>query len=80
MGSACHQLGVFEVLPRLQQLIQEYDVNHQIELKGAFCLGVCARGVVLKLEDTIIENVNIGNVEEKFVHEVLNKLKETVSE
>lgn len=75
MGSACHQLGVYDVLPRLQELIYEHHVESQIELKGAFCLGVCARGVVLKLDDEIITDVNKRNVEEKFVSEVLSRLE-----
>jgi NADH:ubiquinone oxidoreductase subunit E len=75
MGSACHQSGVYDVLPRIQQLIIDHDVESQIELKGAFCLGVCARGVVLKLDDMIIADVNGKNVEEKFVNEILNRLK-----
>lgn len=79
MGSACHQNGVYEVLPQLQQLIQEYDLGDRIELKGAFCLGVCARAMVLKLDDTLITDVNIQNVEQKFLHEVVNRLKGTNS-
>jgi NADH:ubiquinone oxidoreductase subunit E len=80
MGSACHQLGIFEVLPRLQQLIQEYDLEEQIEIKGAFCLGVCARGTVIKLDDTFIVDVNIHNVEGKFINEVMTRLEGTVSQ
>jgi len=75
MGSACHQLGVYDVLPRLQSLIRSYELEDQLELKGAFCLGICARGVVLKLDNTIIQEVSAKNVEEKFVNEVLTRLK-----
>lgn len=74
MGSACHQSGVYDVLPRLQQLITDHGVDSQIELKGAFCLGVCARGVVLKLDDIIIGDVNGSNVDQKFTKEILSRL------
>jgi len=30
MGSACHQLGVYDVLPRLQELIVEYELEEAI--------------------------------------------------
>lgn len=63
------------MLPQLQQLIIDYQVDNQIELKGAFCLGLCARGVVLKMDDIIIADVNAKNVEKKFVDEVLTRLK-----
>lgn len=78
MGSACHQTGVYEVLGRLQSLIRDYNVEDRIELKGAFCLGICARGVVLKFDDTFITDVCEENVEQKFADEVLEKLKGTV--
>ena len=80
MGSACHQLGVYDILPRLQDLIVKYRVADQLELKGAFCLGVCARGVVLKLEDELILDVNKKNVEEKFRSEILAKLVGVLSQ
>lgn len=79
MGSACHQSGVYDVLPRLQQLIADHGVDSQIELKGAFCLGVCARGVVLKLDDIIIGDVNSSNVDQKFTKEILSRLKRVSS-
>lgn len=78
MGSACHQLGVYDVLPRLQELIREYDLEDQIELKGSFCLGACARGVVLKFDDTLILDVSVENVKKKFVQEVMARMKGTV--
>jgi NADH:ubiquinone oxidoreductase subunit E len=79
MGSACHQLGVYKILPRLQELVVRYQVEDQLELKGAFCLGVCARGVVLKLEDELILDVNERNVEEKFRDEIVAKLNGVLS-
>jgi NADH:ubiquinone oxidoreductase subunit E len=78
MGSACHQLGVYEVLPRLQELIRDYDLEDQIVIKGSFCLGACARGVVLKFDDTLILDVSVENVKEKFDQEVMARMKGTV--
>ncbi|NMB90562.1 MAG: (2Fe-2S) ferredoxin domain-containing protein [Chloroflexi bacterium] len=75
MGSACHQTGVFNVLPVLQQLIAEHDLQDRLELKGAFCLGACSRAIVLKLGDVFITDVNSRNVRKKFLHEVLPLLE-----
>jgi NADH:ubiquinone oxidoreductase subunit E len=36
MGSACHQMGVYDVLPRLQELIKDHDLTDAVELKGSF--------------------------------------------
>jgi hypothetical protein len=74
MGSACHQLGVYEVLPELQALMAEFHLENRLQLKGAFCLGVCAKGVALKLGDDLIVDVHKYNVREKFIREVLARL------
>lgn len=80
MGSACHQIGVYEVIKVLQQLIVEFSLNENLELKGAFCLGACAKGIVLKIDDHLITEVNQKNVRSKFLNEVVPMVqKEGVS-
>ncbi|HEY9616216.1 MAG TPA: (2Fe-2S) ferredoxin domain-containing protein [Microcoleaceae cyanobacterium] len=71
MGSACHQLGVYEVLPRLQALIQEYQLEEIITLKGSFCLETCSHGITMKFRDQHFMNISPQNIEEKFVQEIL---------
>ena len=76
MGSACHQLGVMQVLPLLETLIQENDLQERLELKGAFCLGGCGRGIVLKIDDQEISGVNPKNLRRKFLTEILPLIQE----
>lgn len=71
MGSACHQMGVRDVLPRIQALLEQHRMKHRVELKGAFCLGECGRGIVLKYGDTEFTGIRPGNVDEKFRQEIL---------
>ncbi|NJL00537.1 MAG: (2Fe-2S) ferredoxin domain-containing protein [Spirulinaceae cyanobacterium RM2_2_10] len=71
MGSACHQLGVYEVLPKLQSLIRDCELEDTIELKGSFCLETCSHGIVMKFHDTFVTNVSAQNVEAKFRQEIL---------
>ncbi|WP_448562318.1 (2Fe-2S) ferredoxin domain-containing protein [Trichothermofontia sp.] len=71
MGSACHQLGVYEVLPKLQSLMSEYDLSDRIELKGSFCLESCSCGIVMKFQDDLFINISPQNVEDKFLTEIL---------
>ena len=54
MGSACHQLGVYDVLPKLQQLIARYKLEGEIELKGPFCLENCSHGIAIEFQDVVI--------------------------
>lgn len=71
MGSACHQMGVYEVLPKLQTLIQQYRLGEIVELKGSFCLETCSHGIVMKFNDQHFLNISSQNIEEKFLKEIL---------
>jgi len=71
MGSACHQLGVYEVLPQIQSLISEYNLNDKVELKGSFCLETCSSGIVMKFRDKHFIHISPQNLEDKFLREIL---------
>lgn len=71
MGSACHQLGVYEVLPKLQALIQTHHLEDIIELKGSFCLEACSHGIVMKFGDRHFVNISPQNVESIFLNDIL---------
>jgi hypothetical protein len=71
MGSACHQLGVYDVLPKLQALIQTHGLMDQVELKGSFCLETCSHGIVMKFHDTCFTNISPQNVEVIFETQIL---------
>lgn len=75
MGSACHQAGVYAVLPVLQRLLAEEGLDQRVELKGAFCLGSCMDGIVLQFKDRQFLNINLHNVEQKFKEEILPALR-----
>ena len=78
MGSACHQLGVYDVLPKLQKLIAEHELEETIELKGSFCLETCSHGIVMKFQDTRFSNINPQNVETKFKEEIIPLIQQTL--
>ncbi|MGF1579736.1 MAG: (2Fe-2S) ferredoxin domain-containing protein [Gemmataceae bacterium] len=78
MGSACHQLGVYDVLPKLQGLLREHQLEETVELKGAFCLDQCANGISLKHRARIFTQVNANNLRDKFEQEILPSLKSRI--
>lgn len=78
MGSACHQLGVYEVLPKLQALLKEHQLEDVITLKGSFCLETCSHGIVMKFQDQHFLNISPQNIEEKFVQDILPVIKSVV--
>jgi NADH:ubiquinone oxidoreductase subunit E len=75
MGSACHQLGVYEVLPQIQQLLGQYELEDKVELKGSFCLEICSSGIVMKFRDKFFIGINPNNVRQKFILEILPEIK-----
>jgi NADH:ubiquinone oxidoreductase subunit E len=80
MGSACHQMGVYDVLPQLQALIQKHDLNDAVELKGSFCLETCSQGIVMKFHDTRFSNISPQNVETTFEAKILPKIQAVLAE
>jgi NADH:ubiquinone oxidoreductase subunit E len=79
MGSACHQLGVYDVLPKLQALIAEHGLEDAIELKGSFCLETCSHGIVMKFQDTCFLEINPQNVETKFIEEIIPAIQKVLA-
>jgi NADH:ubiquinone oxidoreductase subunit E len=75
VGSACHQDGVYHLLPILQRLIADHDLQTSVVLRGAFCLGPCTKGVVLKYGEHMFLDLNVSNIESRFENEVLPLLR-----
>jgi NADH:ubiquinone oxidoreductase subunit E len=71
MGSACHQMGVYDVLPKLQSLIKVHDLEDAVELKGSFCLETCSQGIVMKFQDQRFSKISPQNVEDIFSKQIV---------
>ena len=75
IGSSCYLKGTEKVIERLQQLIKENKLINDVELSGSFCLGRCAEGVSMLIDEEPIQNVNINNIDEIFLEKVLKKIR-----
>lgn len=71
IGSSCHLKGSYDVIKKLEELIEKHNLKDKVVLKGNFCLGHCDQGVTVKVNDNFLQNVNKDNVEEKFLKEIL---------
>lgn len=69
IGSACHLKGSYDVIDKLQELVEEAKLGNQIELKAVFCLGNCQNGVSVKIDEVD----KIFSVTKKTVHEFFEK-------
>ncbi len=51
IGSSCHLKGSRKIVEQFQSLISEKNLEGQIELGGAFCMGRCQEGVCVTIDD-----------------------------
>ncbi len=74
VGSSCHLKGSHEVITRLQELIKEHHLMNDIELCASFCLGHCADGVSMMLDDELIFGANKDTIDDIFNTQILTKV------
>lgn len=73
IGSSCHLKGSELIIAKLQELIKTHHLINEVELCGSFCLGHCAEGVSMVIDNEPIQNANIDNIEKIFIDKVLYK-------
>lgn len=74
IGSSCHLKGSYEVIQLLNERIAKEGLEKQIQVKGSFCLGNCADGVSIKVDDTLVSGIRADNFDSKFNEYVLGAL------
>jgi len=75
IGSSCHQKSSYTVMKELKAMIIENGIEEKVNLQSAFCLGQCAGGITMKINDEIITGVGMGNITEIFKTKVLDICK-----
>lgn len=54
VGSSCHLKGSKTIIDKLSQLVNAEGMQHDIIIKGSFCLGKCSeQGVSVKFNDEV---------------------------
>ncbi|WP_167956662.1 (2Fe-2S) ferredoxin domain-containing protein [Anaerosporobacter faecicola] len=77
IGSACHLKGSYDVIDKLQELVEDNNLGNKVELKAVFCLGNCQNGVSVKInEEEHIYSVTKKTVNTFFEEVVKPKLTE----
>ncbi|MDD3172701.1 MAG: NAD(P)H-dependent oxidoreductase subunit E [Herbinix sp.] len=75
IGSSCHQKSSYSVMKEIKYLIIENGLEEKVNLQSAFCLGHCANGITIKIDDEIVTGVGMGNIREIFKTKVLDICK-----
>lgn len=74
VGSSCHLKGSYQVIKIFEELIKSNKLEDTVELKAAFCLGHCTKGVSAKVEDEFLEGLTISNAREIFEEHIVRRL------
>ena len=77
MGSACHLKSAQSIVGVFRRKIQEHQLEGVVELKGSFCLGMCAEAVPIKVGNMIVQGITVENASEMFDREVMSLLQGT---
>lgn len=76
IGSSCHKKGSYEVMKKIKGMITENGLSDKVSINSAFCLGHCKDGISIKIDDTIITGVGMGNIQDIFQNHVLKGTRE----
>ena len=71
VGSSCHIKGSREVIMRFNELLKEYDLANEVELKGSFCMERCGEGVNWQLDDEAITSPDVEDAVKTFKKRIL---------
>lgn len=53
IGSVCHLKGSYEIISKLEKLIDDNGLKDKMEIKASFCLGNCVGAVCVKFDEQI---------------------------
>lgn len=61
VGSSCFVKGSNELVLILKKYIEDNHLEDQVQLKGAFCMGQCAKGLGIRVDGKLLEGVTLNN-------------------
>ena len=62
MGSSCFSRGNSKTLKVIQHYLKEHALEGDVVLKGNHCFGDCSKGPVVKINETLHENISTDNI------------------
>ncbi|MDF2675118.1 MAG: (2Fe-2S) ferredoxin protein [Clostridiales bacterium] len=74
IGSSCHVRGSYEIMNILKSMVVEKNLDNQVEVRAAFCLGYCKEGITIKVDEQLVTGVTKDNLQEVFNKYVLKKV------
>lgn len=66
VGSSCHLKGSYDVIQKFQSIIAKNQLENQVDLRAAFCLGHCTEAVSVMIPTGEIMTVSSETTEAFF--------------
>lgn len=61
VGSSCFVKGSNELVLILKKYLEDNNLEDKVQLKGAFCMGQCAKGLGIRVDGKLLEGVTLNN-------------------
>jgi len=74
MGTGCHQLGVQEVITRLNALLEAEGLEDEVEMKGMFCARSCDQAIYMSLDGEVFGHIRPYNIESVYREKIRPRL------
>lgn len=62
MGSSCFSRGNNKTLKVIQSFLSEHHLEGEVVLKGNHCFSDCSKGPIVKINETLHEQVTVDNI------------------
>jgi NADH:ubiquinone oxidoreductase subunit E len=73
VGSSCHMKGSYPIIKLFEGWIATYGLEDKVQLRAAFCLGDCTRGVAMRIDGKPVTGLTVQNAEDVFQRYVLQQ-------
>jgi NADH:ubiquinone oxidoreductase subunit E len=70
VGSSCFLRGSKNIIAEIESLIEHYQLDDIVTLKGNFCFERCSDGVTIMIGEKLFTRVTSENIVELFENEV----------
>ena len=78
VGSSCHVKGAREMIEGFNNFLTSQNLQNKVELKGAFCMDHCGKGINWKINEEIITSPSVKEGDKMFRKRVLEALEKNV--
>ncbi len=76
VGSSCHLKGSPEIVRRMKEYVEKYNLSADVTLCGNFCSGGCnSPGVAIEIDEYSYNDVTPDSFDKFFKEKILKVLK-----